>query len=94
MRHEFGQQLPQRTVAQCHKRTHAPQQTEYLFDHFVGPDQQRTGKLNAERLGVFQVDDEIEFEVPTIMPEVLQEYILNHTPLVQPQPRFLITPKK
>ena len=39
-------------------------------------------------------DDEIEFEVPTIMPEVLQEYILNHTPLVRPQPRFLITPKK
>src|SRR5262245_43948341 len=44
--------------------THAPQQTAYLFDHFVGPDQQRTGKLNAERLGAFQVDDEIEFDGP------------------------------
>src|SRR5262245_12083991 len=48
----------------CQEATYAPPQTAYLFDHFVGPDQQRSGKLNAERLGALQVDDEIEFDGP------------------------------
>ena len=31
----------------------------------------------------------MEFEVPTIMPEVLEDYIKKHTPLSPPTPRFM-----
>jgi 2',3'-cyclic-nucleotide 2'-phosphodiesterase (5'-nucleotidase family) len=44
----------------------------------------------SEYIGYLVIPDEqVQFEVPTIMPEALQEYILNHTPLERPQPRFL-----
>lgn len=39
-------------------------------------------------------EQDIEFEVPTIMPEVLQDYILRHSPLQRPQCRFITAPKK
>jgi 2',3'-cyclic-nucleotide 2'-phosphodiesterase (5'-nucleotidase family) len=39
-------------------------------------------------------EEQIEFEVPTIVPEVLQDYILSHTPLKRPRSRFTATPKK
>lgn len=39
-------------------------------------------------------EEQMEFEVPTIMPEVLQDYILKHTPLERPRSRFMATPKK
>jgi hypothetical protein len=42
-------------------RTHAPQQNPRLFDHLVGPQQERLGDFQPERLGRGQVDDEIEF---------------------------------
>jgi hypothetical protein len=36
---------------------------------------------------VIPVED-IEFEVPTIIPEVLEDYIKKHSPLSPPSPRF------
>jgi hypothetical protein len=35
-----------------------------LLDHLVGADQQRCGKLNTERPGALEVDDELEFDGP------------------------------
>ena len=39
-------------------------------------------------------EEDIEFEVPTIMPEVLQDYILQHAPLEKPRSRIVPTPEK
>lgn len=39
-------------------------------------------------------EQDIEFEVPTIMPEVLQDHILRHSPLQRPQARFITQSKK
>jgi len=33
-----------------------------LLDHLVGADQQRCGKLNTERPGALEVDDELKFD--------------------------------
>ena len=30
-------------------------------------------------------DEQIEYEVPTIMPEVLEDYMMKHSPIRQPQ---------
>jgi 5'-nucleotidase len=39
-------------------------------------------------------DEQIEYEIPTIMPEVLQDYITRHSPLPVPKSRFVTPPKK
>ena len=39
---------------------HALQQSIPLFDHLVGGGEQRRRHIDAERLGVFEIDDEIE----------------------------------
>jgi 5'-nucleotidase len=39
-------------------------------------------------------DEQVEYEVPTIMPEVLQDYIARHSPLRVPKSRFVTPPKK
>jgi hypothetical protein len=44
----------------CHKQTHAPRQTEALFDHDVGDGAQRRGNSETERLGGVDVDGQIE----------------------------------
>lgn len=49
----------------------------------------------SDWVGYLVIPDElIEFEVPTIVPEVLQEYIMKCTTLERPKPRFLASPKK
>jgi hypothetical protein len=30
-------------------------------------------------------DDQVEYEVPTIIPEVLQDYITKHSPIQKPK---------
>jgi hypothetical protein len=48
-----------RSRPQHQNRTHAPQQTETLFDHLVGRDLQGQRDLDAERLGGLKVDDQV-----------------------------------
>jgi hypothetical protein len=48
-----------RTGRGCHERSHAPQQTSALFDHFLGADEQvadaETGSGNDQRLVVIVI---------------------------------------
>jgi hypothetical protein len=39
-------------------------------------------------------DEQIEFEVPTIVPEVLQDYIRRHSPVRQPDAKRLLAAEK
>ena len=45
----------------CQLRPDAPQQKKPLFDHLIGEREQLLGSLQAERLGCFQIDYQLEF---------------------------------
>src|SRR5215467_7734605 len=51
---------PWRSRPQHQKRTHAPQQMALLFDHVVGALPQEQRHVEAERLGAFQIDHQLE----------------------------------
>jgi hypothetical protein len=56
-----GQTLaPQRNAALCQKRTYAAQQTQPLFDHLVGEQLHGVRYREAERIGSFRVDNQLE----------------------------------
>src|SRR5207244_6984734 len=48
------------TAVECQLRTRAPQQNLVLFNHLVGARKQRWRHLDAERLGGFGVDHQLE----------------------------------
>src|SRR5436190_4233504 len=47
-------------AALCHKETYAVQQKIFLLDHLVGASREPGRYVEAERLGSFQVDHELE----------------------------------
>jgi hypothetical protein len=47
--------------AMCHSRTHAPEQTAFLFDHFIGAGKHRQRHVKAERFDGFAIEDYFEF---------------------------------
>src|SRR3984893_4442100 len=51
----------QRFDEECHKETYAVQQTEMLFDHLVGGDEQRWWDCQAERVCRLEVGDKFNF---------------------------------
>lgn len=76
---------------------HCGEETEELYAEINGkriePEQKyivvSTDMEFSDYIGYLVIpDDKIEFEVPTIMPEVLQQYILKQSTLVRPQSRF------
>src|SRR5947207_13131160 len=44
----------------CHNRTYTLQTNLQLFDHLIGAGEERRGNVDADRLGGFQIDHEIE----------------------------------
>src|SRR5262249_35213824 len=45
-------------------RTRAPQRIVELFNHLVSPGEEHRGHFEVERLGSFQIDEELEFVGP------------------------------
>ena|SRR6516165_2025742 len=52
--------LRRRELTRCANRRHMPCSKKILFDHFVGPYQERFRDLKAKRLRSFEIDHQLE----------------------------------
>ena len=59
----------------CANSGHAPQQKGFLFDHFVGPGEQRRRHSEAKRLGSLEINHQF------VLGRRLHRHVLGFSPL-------------
>ncbi len=86
--------MPHFAGVKIHRNTNGPENFEVEFQGKPVEDDESylvvsTDMEFSDYIGYLVIPFEtMEFEVPTIMPEVLEDYISKHTPLSPPPPRF------
>ena len=86
--------MPHFAGVKIHRNTNSPENFEIEYQGKPLEDNESylvasTDMEFSDYIGYLVIPfEDMEFEVPTIMPEVLEDYIKKHTPLSPPQPRY------